>query len=139
MYSFTLSSCKPYPHLRIFFLSNFNVINLSLEWTMNQLLSGWRVSLLFLNYLDICSSFALDSTASLDTPLLRPCETTFLWVISYRSKFESYWNVTSRVYQKYLQVSNLRKLPKLNEFNSRVRKMVIKLVIFDYSKNDEFQ
>jgi hypothetical protein len=70
---------------------------------------------------------------------IRPCETTFFSVIPYRSEFESYRKLTSRVYRKYLQVSNLRKLPKLNEFNSRVTKMAIKLVIFANSKNDEFQ
>jgi hypothetical protein len=63
----------------------------------------------------------------------------FFSVIPYQSEFESYRKLTIRVYRKYLLLSYLQKLLKLNEFNSRVMKMVIKLVIFANSKNDEFQ
>jgi hypothetical protein len=53
----------------------------------------------------------------------------FFSVIPYRSEFESYQKLTSSVYRKYLQVSNLGKLPILNKFNS--------LVSFN-NKNDKF-
>ncbi len=51
-------------------------------------------------------------------------------VIPYKNEFQSYQKLMRRVYRKYLQISNLQKLPKLNEFNSRVTKMAIKTCHF---------
>ncbi len=104
--------------------------------SLNYSQISWQVvSLLGFNYQWLCTVWGNAPSTKFysawhgfekDITLVKAKWNYFFSVIPYRSEFESYQKLTRRVYQKYLQVSNMRKLPKLNEFNSRVTKLVIK-------------
>ena len=65
----------------------------------------------------------------------------FFSVIPYQSEFKSYQKLTSQVYRKYLQVSNLQKLQKLDELRKWQLNLsfllIAKMTSFN-SKNDKF-